>query len=244
MEQRANPKLQMERLMKIRILTASFIALVLLGGAVPAVIAAEPPTTWDDLKLVKSSRSARLYLLPGANFQPYSKVMLDKTEVAFRKNWARDYNQSTGSISQRVDDDDINRAIGLVSSNFGEIFAEEYQKAGYQVVQTSGPDVLRVRTGVIDLTVSSPDIRTSGRTYSASWEAGEATLVVEARDSQSGALLGRALDRRVAGDTQPYLRNSTTNKANFKSLFRKWAKASIEGLNRLKAGSSVSVAQK
>jgi len=48
----------------------------------------------------------------------------------------------------------------------------------------------------------------------------------------------------VAGDTQPYLRNSTTNKANFKSLFRKWAKASIEGLNRLKAGSSVSVAQK
>jgi len=232
----------MERLMKIRTLAASVIALALLG--VPAVIAAEPPTTWDDLKLAKSSRSARLYLLPGANFQPYSKVMLDKTEVAFRKNWARDYNQSTGSISQRVDDDDINRAIGLVSSNFGEIFAEEYQKAGYQVVQTSGPDVLRVRTGVIDLTVSSPDIRTSGRTYSASWEAGEATLVVEARDSQSGALLGRALDRRVAGDTQPYLRNSTTNKANFKSLFRKWAKASIEGLNRLKAGSSVSVAQK
>jgi hypothetical protein len=244
MEWRANPKLQMERLMKIRTLAASFIALALLGGAVPAVIAAEPPTTWDDLKLVKSSRSARLYLLPGANFQPYSKVMLDKTEVAFRKNWARDYNQSTGSISQRVGDDDINRAIGLVSSNFGDIFAEEYQKAGYQIVQTPGPDVLRVRTGVIDLTVSSPDIRSSGRTYSASWEAGEATLVVEARDSQSGALLGRALDRRVAGDTQPYLRNSTTNKANFKSLFRKWAKASIEGLNRLKGGTPVAMAQK
>jgi hypothetical protein len=244
MEWRANPKPQMERLMKTRILAASFIALALLGGSVPAVIAAEPPTTWDDLKLVKSSRSARLYLLPGANFQPYSKVMLDKTEVAFRKNWVRDYNQSAGSISRRVDDDDVKRATELVSSNFGDIFADEYRQAGYQVVDTPGPDVLRVRTGVIDLTVSAPDIRSSGRSYSASWEAGEATVVVEARDSQTGALLGRALDRRVAGDTQPYLRNSVTNKADFKILFRKWAKASIAGLNRLKGSSSVTMAQK
>ena len=96
--------------MKIRTLAASLIALALLVGSVPAVIAAEPPTTWDDLKLVKSSRSARLYLLPGANFQPYSKVMLDKTEVAFRKNWARDYNQSSRTVSRRVDDDDIKSA--------------------------------------------------------------------------------------------------------------------------------------
>jgi hypothetical protein len=235
----------MERMMKIRTLAAaSFIALALLGGSVPAVIAAEPATTWDDLKLVKSSRSARLYLLPGASFQPYNKVMLDKTEVAFHKNWVRDYNRSSGTVSRRIGDDDVNRVIKEVSSNFGNIFAEEYQKAGYQVVQAPGPDVLRVRTGVIDLTVSAPDIRSSGRTYSASWEAGQATLVVEARDSQSGALLGRALDRRVAGDTQPYLRNSVTNKADFKILFRKWAKASIEGLNRLKGGSPVAMAQK
>src|SRR6202007_1118699 len=100
----------MERRMKIRILAASFIALVLMG--VPAGIAAEPPTTCDDLKLVKSSRSARLYLLPGASFQPYSKVMLDKTEVAFRKNWVRDYNQSSGTVSRRIDQSDVDRAIG------------------------------------------------------------------------------------------------------------------------------------
>ena len=155
--------------------------------------------------------------------------MLDPTEVAFRKNWVRDYNQSSGTISRRVTQDDIDRVSEEVSSGFGDILAEEYQKAGYQVVQSPGPDVLRVRTGVIDLAVNSPDIRSSGRTYSASWEAGEATLVVEARDSQSGALLGRALDRRLAGDTQPYLRNSVTNRADFKVLFRKWAKASIAG---------------
>ena len=45
--------------------------------------------------------------------------------------------------------------------------------------------------------------------------------MVEARDSSTGALLGRALDCRLAGDAAPYLRNSVTNKADFKSLFRK-----------------------
>lgn len=231
--------------MKIRTLAASFIALALLGTAAPTILMAqEEKTTWDDLKLTKSSRSQRVYLLPGANFSPYNKVMLDPTEASFRKNWARDYNRSSGTISRRISDEDIDRVTKEVSKGFGDILAEEFQKGGYQVVQSPGPDVLRVRSGVIDLAVSAPDIRSSGRTYSASWEAGEATVVVEARDSQSGALLGRALDRRLAGDNRSYLRNSVTNKADFRALFRKWAKASVEGLNRLKGGSPVAMAQK
>jgi hypothetical protein len=230
--------------MKIASLTASLLTLVMLGTSVPATVAAqEEKTTWDDLHLVKSARSQRLYLLPGADFRPYSKVMLDPTEVAFRKNWVRDYNRSSGTVSRRISDEDVDRASKEISKGFGDIFAEEYQKAGYQVVQSPGPDVLRVRTAVIDLAVNSPDLRSASRTYSASWEAGEATVVVEARDSATGALLGRALDRRLAGDNRAYLRNSVTNKADFKILFRKWAKASIEGLNRLK-GSPVAMAQK
>ncbi len=229
--------------MKLRIIAACGVALIMLGTAVPAAYAAEAPTTWDDLKLVKSGRSQRVYLLPGANFGAYTKVMLDPTEVAFRKNFVRDYNRSSGTVSRRISEEDANRALDQVKDSMGDIFAEEYQKAGFQVVQQPGPDVLRIRTGVIDLVVNSPDIRSSGRTYSASWEAGEATLVVEARDSQTGALLGRALDRRLAGDTQPYLRNAVTNKADFKILFRKWAKASSEGLKRLQ-GSPVTMAQR
>lgn len=233
--------------MKIQNFTTSFAILAMLGTSVPdLVVAQDEKTTWDDLNLVKSSRSQRVYLLPGANFQIYNKVMLDTTEVAFRKNWMRDYNQSSRTVSRRIDQDDIDRVSQDVSSTFNGILAEEFQKAGYQVVQSPGPDVLRIRTGIIDLTVSSPDVRSSSRTYSASWEAGEATLVVEARDSQSSALLGRALDRRLAGDraTQAYLRNAVTNKADFKILFRKWADISVDGLTRLKNGSSGGVAQK
>jgi hypothetical protein len=225
--------------MKIRSLALSFAALIVLGTSVPVlVMAQDEKTTWDDLNLVKSGRSQRLYLLPGADFKPYTKILLDTTEVAFRKNWMRDYNQSSRTVSRRISQDDIDDVSKEVSSTFGGVLAEAYQKGGYQVVQSPGPDVLRIRTGVIDLSVSAPDVQSASRSYTASWEAGEATLVVEARDSQSGALLGRALDRRLAGDNQPYLRNKTTNRANFKSIFRKWAELSVEGLTRLKGGSS------
>lgn len=230
--------------MKLRIVSFC-LALTLMGTATPSpVIAQDEKTTWDGLNLEKSSRSQRVYLLPGADFRPYSKVMLDPTEVAFRKNWVRDYNQSTGTISRRISDADVDRVTKEASTGFGTIFAEEYQQAGYQVVQSPGPDVLRIRTAVINLSVDLPDIKSAGRTYSASREAGEATLVVEARDSQTGALLGRALDRRLAGDSMPYLRNSVTNRADFKALFRKWAKLSVDGLSRLKSRSPIAVAQK
>ena len=229
--------------MNIRSLVATFAILIIVCTSLTTIVLAqEEKTTWDNLRLAKSSRSQRLYLLPGATFQPYSKILLDATEVAFRKGWMQNFNQSR-SLSMRVGQDDIDRVSQQVSKSFGSILAEEYQKGGYQVVQSPGPDVLRIRTGVIDLAVSAPDVRSANRTYSATWEAGEATLVVEARDSQSGALLGRALDRRLAGDRQPYLRNRVTNKADFERMFREWAKLSVEGLTRLKNGSPMAEAR-
>lgn len=215
-------------------------ALVLAGGMVEtAAQAAKPPAEWDGLVLVDSKRLDRVYLLPGADFRPYTKVMLDPTEVAFKKNWIRDYNSSTMGASKRLTQQHADEITKEVSSGMGEIFAEAYQKAGYQVVQAPGPDVLRVRTGVLNLSITAPDVMSAGRTRTWSQDAGDATLVVEARDSQTGALLGRALDRREIGDSRPYLRNSVTNRADFRRMFGTWAKASVEGLTKLKAMSPV-----
>src|SRR5262245_11029369 len=43
--------------------------------------AAKAPDTWDGLIKVKSKRADAVYLQPGADFRPYTKVMLDPTEV-------------------------------------------------------------------------------------------------------------------------------------------------------------------
>ena len=86
----------------------------------------------------------------------------------------------------------------------------------------------------------SPDISAGGRTRVYSVEAGGATLIVEARDSETDALLGRAADSRVAGNNGSGLRTSVSNKADFSELFTTWAKASANGLAELKALSPVS----
>ena len=80
-----------------------------------------------------------------------------------------------------------------------------------------------------------------GRTRNYSEEAGSGTLVIEVRDSQTNALLGRAIERRVAGDNGPWLRTSASNRADFDRLFRRWAETSAQGLVELKALSPVDV---
>ncbi len=217
-----------------RVLTV-LAAVCLLGSAAPAALAASPPATWDGLNLVKAKKVDAAYVAPGADFRPYTKVMLDPTEVAFKKDWVRDYNNETLELDERISKEDAQKMLDTARTGFEDIFQKAYAKAGYQVVTQPGPDVLRVRTGVANLYVTAPDRPTAGRTRNFSRDAGAATVVIEARDSESGALLGRAVDSRTAGDTGPYMRNSVTNRSDFSMLFERWAKISTDGLNELKA---------
>jgi hypothetical protein len=224
----------------MRRLTAVSVALSLL--AAPVALAASQPASWDGLTRVKSKKADAVYLLPGADFRAYTKVQLDPTEVAFQKNWLRDYNDQTMGLSSRISDAEAKKLLGQVRTGFEDIFRDAYTKAGYQVVTEPGPDVLRVRTAVANLRVNAPDRPTASRSRTYSREAGEATLILEARDSTSGALLGRAVDARLAGDTGPYMRNSVTNRSDFSRLFKSWAQSSANGLIALKTVSPAAAA--
>ena len=58
---------------------------------------------------------------------------------------------------------------------------------------------------------------------------GEATLVIELRDSPTGALLGRVLDRRETLDTGMQWSNRVTNTSDFRNLFKAWASITVKG---------------
>ena len=88
------------------------------------------------------------------------------------------------------------QAVGEAKKSLSRIFPEQFTKAGYQVVSEPGPDVLRLSLAIIDLTVNAPDTMVAGRSSSYAVDAGEATFAVEARDSLTGQLLGRGIDRR------------------------------------------------
>ena len=214
---------------------AFFVAMAIAMGLLCPAMAAPPPQTWDDLVSVNSKRFYAAYVLPGADFRRYTKVMFDPTEVSFKKNWIRDYNFTKMGVSRRMTDSDAQKAMDKVRTGFRETFTKVYTEAGYQVVAAPGPDVLRLRTGVIDLTINAPDIPSAGAVRRYAPEAGQATLFLEARDSLSGALLGRVVDRKLAGDTAMWMRNSMTNRNDFKRLFKDWAKESVAGIRELNA---------
>src|SRR6476659_4812582 len=111
--------------------------------------AEKAPETWDGLVQVKSKSFDAAYLAPSADFRPYTKVMVDPTEVAFHKDWMKNMNDRR-DVSRMVNDEKAQEILAAARTNFDEIFNEAFTKAGYAVVKAPGPDVLRVRTGVIN----------------------------------------------------------------------------------------------
>jgi hypothetical protein len=205
-----------------------------------SVALAQDAGNWDGLVEVKPKRIDAAFLLPGADFRPYTKLMIDPVEVAFKKDWAKNYNRESATLSQRLTQEDIERIAKAARDGFTEVFNEAYQKAGLEVVTAPGPDVLRVRPGVVDLYVAAPDNMSSGRSRTYTMESGQATLFVELRDSTTGALLGRALDQRATRNTgRVQISNSVTNLSDFKALFRQWAEISVKGFKDLRALSPV-----
>lgn len=220
--------------MKHKILICAGAIALAIAGPFSAGTLAKAPDTLEGLYKVPSKRFDLVYLLPGADFRPYTKIMFDTPEVAFKKNWQRDYNSSTRSTQRRISDEDAQQALNAARSGLTEVFTRVHTEGGYQVVTSPGPDVLRVRTAVVNLDVAAPDTMSAGRSRTFSREAGSATLVVEVRDSTTGALLGTAVDTREIGDSMSYLRNSVTNRSDFRQAFERWAKISLAGLNELK----------
>jgi hypothetical protein len=153
--------------------------------------------------------------------------MIDPVEVAFSKDW-----RPTAMEVTKRDRENIRTGV---AEGFREVFTKELQeKAGYQVVDAAGPDVLRVTAGIIELYIEAPD---TGRTssISRSWvvSAGNMTLVGELRDSESGAILARVADRSAGRDTgRMDWATGSSNKAEARRIMGQWAAILREALDR------------
>jgi hypothetical protein len=183
---------------------------------------------------IRSKRLDFVYLQPGADLRGYTKVIVEPTEVAFRKDWRRDYNRGSRQLSGRVSDSDVQEAISKGVAAASDIITEAWRSGGYGISDAPGPDVLRVTTGIVNISVSAPE-QGGVRTRSYAHEAGEALLFVEVRDSMTGALLGRAVDRGIAGDNTVGWRSRVSNRADFRQMVERWARIMVTGMAELKA---------
>jgi len=217
-----------------RTLLPGLCALAAVAFLMISYIYADAPSasreqTIDGLVRLENSRVDVAYVAPGMTLAPYSKVMLDPPDVAFKRDWRSRHPEITG--------EDAVRLRAELSASFHDVFAGELQKGGYALVYQPGPDVLMVRASIIDLDIAAPDRRgvpgPQPTTYVIS--SGEMTLLAELRDSQSGALLARVADRKK-GRESPELRvaNAITNATEARNAFTHWATLLRDRLNDAK----------
>jgi hypothetical protein len=168
----------------------------------------------------------------------YSKVMLEGIGVEYRPaKGPYSGRAGTGTMRRTTQAefqlDDETKA--LVQEEIAGAFVEELaQSERYEIVDQPGPDVLKVRVGLLDV-VSMVPPESVGRVSVYLDRVGEATLVLELRDSESNAILARAVDRRAAERSAGNLMesNRVTNRVEVRRLGRSWAGIVRRGLETL-----------
>lgn len=178
-----------------------------------------PQVSPEGMQLEVSNRSTVAYTKEGENFSEYVKVQILPSQVAFKKNWQRDYNCSQPSLSARIK--------AGVAKLFDEVFKEEFGKENDNlIVEQAGVGTLVIKPAIINLEINAPDLQTAGRVKTYVKETGQATLFLELYDGVTGEILARIIDSEVVGDKMhAQWANRVKNTADAKRVIRKWAKA-------------------
>ena len=220
---------------------AARLAIVLLCAAlfsVPALAKKQPLPEVDEdgLHLLKDTKVAVAYAKPDANLEPYTKVMLSDCFVQFKQNWQHNYNMGQIGLSGTVSDKDAEAIKKKLAEEFRTIFTDVLTSAGFEIVDEAGPDVLLLRPALLNVDVTAPDIRSSGRSRTYIRSAGEMTLYMEFYDSATDTLLARVADPQADPERMSKLANRTTNKKMADRILRSWAELLAKALGEVKEG--------
>jgi hypothetical protein len=222
------PRASLLRRLAIATRVGTIAAALLVGGSRPALAADEPPTEWDGLARVQSKRVGLLYLRPGASLSAYKRVNLDPAQVAFAKNW--DPNRDATTLSQRMSKADIDAIKADLATEFRKVFQSRLAKGGYVLTDENGEDVLRVTPAIVDLYVNAPARSSSSRSRSYVADSGRMTLVAELRDSVTGQLIARAVDKQESRENFQ-VSSRVSNSGDAIEILTRWADALRKGLD-------------
>jgi hypothetical protein len=195
---------------------------------------ADAEITFDGLVRIDNGRFRDSWADPDVDFSRYNKIMVGKAVFEFRA--VKDTGSSTYRVNSNtsefyISDKNKEKLIDVVS----EVFRDELDKSeNFTRSETAGSDVL-VIVGALHDIVSRvpPNMVGRGEIYLSS--VGEATLILEARDSLSGETIYRAVDRRAAEQigTVAIRSNSVSNMSEVRRMARAWAIRLREGLDSI-----------
>ena len=219
----------------LRLIMALTFGFVLAGcETAPPTIQTGPDAelSFDGLHMVDNSQSDIAWARPDFSLDGYTKIWPVGAGIEYRqvKNRGRTSMDRTKGGPYFIDD----KARAQFETLVGDIFKEELQKIEkYELVDSPGADVLMVRGGLLNVTSMVPPDAVGGRSVVYLSSVGDATLVLELRDSETGTILARSIDRRAAETIGGTFQrsNSVTNSAEVRRLIRFWATRLREGLD-------------
>lgn len=196
--------------------------LVLAGcatGPIEPKLGAEE--SYDGLREVTNARVSQAWVRPELDLSGYDKILPVNAGVQYRDVRKAPTRGTASSRSEfPVPPEARQRFEALVS----EIFREELQKQDrFSLATEPGPGVLVIVGGLMDV-VSNVPPEPIGRGEIYLSQVGEATLVLELRDSETNTALARILDRRAAEKVSGMTwSNTVNNTAEVRRLVRAWA---------------------
>ena len=189
--------------------------------------------SFDGLVKIDNGRFKDSWADPDVDFSQYNKMMVGEAVFEFRavkEKHTSTFNRSSDSEFW-ISDENKEKLIETVT----EVFREELDKTeNFTRSEVAGPDVLVIVGAMHDIVSRvPPDMVGRNEIYLSS--VGEATLILEARDSLSGETIYRAIDRRRAEQAggQISMSNSVTTTVEVRRMARRWAQRLREGLDSI-----------
>lgn len=164
------------------------------------------------------------YVKPGADLARYDKVLVQEVTVSYKRPPPKnDFDQGSMTPNYALPDS----ALKAMKSYFHQAFVAALRKSkDFTVVDAPGPDVLLVSGHIVNLEIQVQpwqDQAMDESVYTSS--PGQMTLILDARDSQSGEPLVRVGQARAIqqGDAGWYQSDPVTNSAAVREIFDSWA---------------------
>lgn len=218
------------------------ILVMLVAAAAISACASEPTLdtsadaelSFDGLVPVKRSRFQRAWADPDVDFKSYDSIMLGPAYFEFRAVKKTPRTSSMRRMNEDefwISDENQQKLIDTVT----EIFAEELSSTeGFTVTDQRGPNTLIITGGLHDIVSEVPPEYIGASTIYLS-SVGEATLIVEARDSLSGETIFRGIDRSniESGANTMVEANPVTTWAEVRRWARRWGARLRSGLESI-----------
>ncbi|MGB5690074.1 MAG: DUF3313 family protein [Woeseiaceae bacterium] len=213
------------------IIRALLIALLVSACAPqPTVPVAASTSNVDGLEQVSSRYFDTAFVRPGVDFSHYRELLVKDSELAFK---TPDRSQRQFPLSAEQKD----RFRQTLDAQFA---AELANLDSLGLTDAVGPEVLTLQVRVQDILTTVPAQATGGAGWgSLSLRAlGEATLVIELHDSESGEILARVYDRRAVEGVAVAQKQAAplTRWEDAEAICKQWASTVRQRLDALVAG--------